>query len=641
MPVLLLLACFILIFFSLGIYYKPDNSRKEVLLISIVSFSVLIVFITELLSSLHRLNFFGILISWVVVGVINVFYLYLNKNRLFSFINNLKLDTGKKLKGLTKLQLTLMVGVALILILVFIQGIIYPPNNWDSMTYHLARITSWVSHQSVDHYATDITRQLYQPPFAEYVIMHVNLLSGGDYFSNAVQFFYFLFVVLAVVLIIENLGLGREYKIAGILLTCTIPEVILQASSTQNDVVISLFVISALYFIIQASKSCNLKYFLFFGFSIGLSVFTKGTGYLYLAPIILFAFVSVGKSFIKTFNYRYLWFSLVAGLCFLSINAGHYNRNYKLWGNILGLDEQESKEYSNQRMNAGFFLSNCIKNAGLHLCLMYVGDVAKTSDSVIYKIHRVAGIDINDPAVNYRNNKFSTKSPVTNEDTAPNMLHFLFSGVAFMMLVIQGIFSKGKRLNQHVIWLIVIILLQVSFFCLYLKWQPWHSRLHIPFFLLSVPLICYALNNFRLFKKIFYGIAPLFFVYALLVVLHNSLRPYTSIINQPRYQKYFVNKPESYQEYNAVYESIKDANYNNIGINLGIDDWQYPLFKDCFSRPMNPIYFNVTNLSNKLYVNPVKLDCIVSTIINKPYVDFNGKRFYNQSKKNRIIYLYK
>ncbi|NVM64675.1 hypothetical protein FHW88_002964 [Mucilaginibacter sp. SG538B] len=641
MPVLLLFAGFILIFFSLGIYYKPGNSRKEILLISIILFSVLIVFITELLSSLHRLNFLGILISWGLFGVINAVYLYLNKNRLFSFINNIKLDTGKKLKTLTKLQLTLMAGIALMLILIFIQGIIYPPNNWDSMTYHLARITSWVSHQSVDHYATDITRQLYQPPFAEYVIMHINLLSGGDYLSNAVQFFYFLFVVLAIVLIIEKLGLGREYKIAGILLTCTVPEVILQASSTQNDVVISLFVISALYFAIEAAKTCKLKHFIFFGFSIGLSVFTKGTGYLYLTPIILFAIITVVISFSKTFKYNYLWFSLVAVMCFLSVNAGHYSRNYKLWGNILGLDKQESKEYSNQKMNAGFFLSNCIKNAGLHLCLMYVGDVAQVSDSVIYKFHRIVGIDINDPAVNYRNNKFSTKSPVTNEDTAPNMLHFIFSFAAFMMLVIQGVFSKGKKMNQYVIWLMVIIMLQVSLFCLYLKWQPWHSRLHIPFFLLSIPLICSALNNFRLFKKLFNGIVPLFLVYALLVVLHNSLRPYTNIINQPRYQQYFVNKPESYKEYNGVYQSIKDSNYSNIGINLGIDDWQYPLFKDCFSRPINPIYVNVANVSNKLYVTPEKLDCIVSTIINKPYMDFNGRRFYNQSVKNKIIFLYK
>lgn len=641
MPVLLLFACFILIFFSLGIYYKPDNGRKEILLISMILFSVVIVFITELLSSLHQLNLSGIVISWSVFGGINAAYLYLNKSRWFGFVNDLVGDAGKTVRALTKVQLTLIAVIAIILTLVFIQGILYPPNNWDSMTYHLARITSWVSHQSVDHYATDITRQLYQPPFAEYVVMHVNVLTGGDYLSNSVQFFYFLFVVLAIVLIIEKLGLNLEYKIAGILLTCTIPEVILQASSTQNDVVISLFVISAFYFAMQAAKSCKLKYFIFFGFSIGLSVFTKGTGYLYLTPIILFAFVTVVTSFSKTFNYKYLSFSLIAVVAFLSINAGHYSRNYKLWGNVLGLDKQESKEYSNQKMNAGFFLSNCIKNAGLHLCLMYVGDVARASDSVIYKFHRVAGIDINDPAVNYRHNKFSTKSPVTNEDTAPNMLHFMFTITAFVMLMAYGFSRKGKKMDQHVIWLIVIILLQVSLFCLYLKWQPWHSRLHIPFFLLSIPLICYALNLFRTFKKVFYVTVPVFLVYVLLVVLHNSLRPYTSVINTPRYQKYFVNKPEAYQEYNAVYETIKKSNYSDIGISLGIDDWQYPLFKDCFSRPMNPTYIRATNLSNKLFITPSKLDCIVTTVINKPYIDFNGKRFYNQSEKNKIIYLYK
>lgn len=636
MPVIILVVCFLLSFFSTGIFFSSLKNKKELLLINTIIFSVAVVIITELLSYSNKLDFLSLLTSWLVYGIINLLYLYTKKDRLGPFIESL-IDVKKTFARLNKIQLALAGCILCILLLIFIQGVVYPPNNFDSMTYHLSRILSWISQRSVHYYPTDITRQLYQPPFAEYLIMHVNLLTGTDYFANSVQFFYLLFTVITIILFIEKLGLGQEYKIAGILLICTIPEVILEASSTQNDIIVSFFVIAAFYFTVKIIEECKIIYFILLGLSIALAVLTKGIAYIYLAPIVLLAVVGTIINFGRTLKYNYLWFSLTAVALFVLTNAGYYSRNYNLSGNFLGVDRQESKEYSNQKMNVGYLLSTCIKNAGLHLCFMYTDAVSNVSEKAINGIHELIKVNVNDRAVTYRHNIFSTKSNTTNEDCAPNMLHFIITLAAFIVLAVKMRQQKSRYVN----WIAAIITIQIILFCSYLKWQPWHSRLHIPFFLLSVPLVCYVMSISLSFKKAFYILSPLILIYAFLVVFHNHLRPYTSSIKSTRNNKYFMGKPEAYKEYNDISSEIKQLNCKNVGLKIGIDDWVYPLFRDFYRQPVNPVYIQPDNLSNKLSATRVNVDCIVTTLIKKPYIDFNGRRFYNQFKNNKILYFYK
>jgi predicted membrane metal-binding protein len=252
-------------------------------------------------------------------------------------------------------------------------------------------------------------------------------------------------------------------------------------------------------------------------------------------------------------------------------------------------------------------------------------------------MHTAAGLDINAPGINYRDIKFTTKNATTSEDSAANMIHFVLIALSAVILL----FYTLKNRQPLVIALLFIVTLQMLLFCLYLKWQPWHSRLHLTFFLMWIPLLCYTFSISKTMLKVFYVATPFLFAYAILIVLHNTNRPYTNRIAQSRYQKYFINRPAAYDEYEAISAQIKQANYTNIGLSLGIDDWEYPLFQDCFSREMTPIYIQIDNLSKRLPQSAVIPECIISTNINNPFIDLMGKRFYNQDTKNTIIHLYK
>jgi hypothetical protein len=643
MAIIILLISFLLLFCNIWILLGYKINMKETLLCSVLIFSCVLLFITEMTSLFHQLNFQFILISWVAFSILNIFYLFLKKDNLLNLKILLQEKTKRSFIQLNKYEKILFFTIISILFLMFIQGIIYPPNNWDSMTYHLARIPNWISHQSVNHYPTHILRQLYQPPFSEFIILHFNILNGHDYFSNSVQFFYLCFSMVIVVLIIEQFGLKYQYKLVALILTVTIPEVILQASSTQNDIVVSFFILSSVYFGANAiKKSWFLNYF-FFGISIGLCILTKGTAYLYLIPIILIFAVVLLIQVYKTKKYTSIKYSIIAAVLCISINSIHYFRNYKLAQNILGVDKNESKMYSNEKMNTALFLSNIIKNAGLHTGSFPINHI---SDDAIRKLHSIIGVDIDDATINFNNINYSSPPEIPNqEDTASNLLHFFLIITSITLISINML--KSKMIFNIVPIYLVMILLQIILFCLYLKWQPWHTRLHTPLFMLSIPLICSTLSLNIKYITYFYRIVPFILFSAFLIVAINYSRPYFSnkytsniSLKDERYKKYFANRLELYQEYNNTVKNIHYLNYKRIGLILSTDDWEYPLFSMFYGEKKEPIHINVSNISKKLSVNTDNIDCIISTTTNDSIITYNSKRFFNLNKKNKFIWIY-
>jgi hypothetical protein len=110
-----------------------------------------------------------------------------------------------------------------------------------------------------------------------------------------------------------------------------------------------------------------------------------------------------------------------------------------------------------------------------------------------------------------------------------------------------------------------------------------------------------------------------------------------------RFEKRFsaIIVPATYPEYKQIDEAIRASGYKNIGLIIGYNDWEYPLFADCYRRELNPVHIMVNNYTKNIKDVYANVDCIVSTNTNKPYIDYLGTRFYNQSTANKVIYIYK
>ena len=89
-------------------------------------------------------------------------------------------------------------------------ALVAPPNNWDSMTYHMSRVEHWRVNNSVAHYPTNIEWQLYLNPWAEFAILQFQTLGfGSDRLANLVQWFAFVGSMVGVSLLVRILGGAR------------------------------------------------------------------------------------------------------------------------------------------------------------------------------------------------------------------------------------------------------------------------------------------------------------------------------------------------------------------------------------------------------------------------------------------------
>jgi 4-amino-4-deoxy-L-arabinose transferase-like glycosyltransferase len=641
MAIIILLVCFCAVFLTTGVLLSPSTGKKEVLICTVLIFSTLIAFITGLLSAFNQLDYTFIFTAWGLIALLNMVYLYAKKTSVIAFISSIKQRVIIAYTGISRFERFLLYGAFVLIALIFLQGIVYPPNNWDSMVYHLARVTSWVGNKSTAYYPTPVLYQLYQPPFAEYAILHFNILSGSDIFSNSVQFLFFLFSLVVTVAFIKNLGLSRPYQIMGIILAATIPEVVLQASSTQNDVVVCFFILAAYYFIFRIiKKEFALKNFFFLGLATGLAFFTKATAYIYLAPALPILSIYILITVFKTKKLRLLWYCIIAVVVTGSINAVHYYRNYQLSNDILGARKSDLNSFSNEKISPMLLLSSIEKNAGLQIGVLGSVKPAEFANKVIYKLNRIEGVNINDAANNFAGAIYGVPVGKANhEDYAANLFHFILIIAAF---ILTGIYAIKNKQSVLIKLLLLAVFLQVMLFCGYLKWQPWGTRLQVTIFMMAVGIVCYAASINTLFKKILNPVMVVSLLYALLLVARNATRPFLSAeIKDNRYEKYFENRPYLYNEYQQTLANIHRLNYKSIGLVMGANDWEYPLFAGCFSEKLEPVYVNVKNNSGAIRNEITAVDCIVTTTLNQPFIDYKGKRFYNQDSKNSYLHFYR
>lgn len=158
--------------------FQKSNGIRESIIKSYVFLLFLITASTEIASQFDALNFQIISLFWIVVISISLFILIIvlkfnhDKIKLRESLNTIA-DIGA-------LERILLVLIFFILATTLLIALVAPPNTWDSMTYHLARVANWIQLESVHFYPTSIDGQNYQMPLAEFAILQLQLLSNSD-----------------------------------------------------------------------------------------------------------------------------------------------------------------------------------------------------------------------------------------------------------------------------------------------------------------------------------------------------------------------------------------------------------------------------------------------------------------------------
>jgi len=536
-----------------------------------ICWGVLLTGITEMLSMVKSLSLCWLLLFWGLATLISALtYCFTSQQEVSKARSSIWLF----FTSMPVFPRCLLVGVVLIVILTGLTASIAAPNNWDSMTYHMSRVMHWIQNQGVGHYPTHILRQLHSNPWSEFAMTHFQILNGGDYLANFIQWFSMVGCILGVTLIAERFGSNLRGQIYAAAVVATLPMGILQASSTQNDYVTSFWLVCFVYYCIMFMRKPNLCYSLGVGASLGLAILTKGTTYIYAFPFLVWLCLSMVRG-LRCQIYKPV---LIIAILVLFINFGHFLRNIDVYGGPLGSDvKSPTKGYTltNDVFTISSIVSNILRNAGLHM-----GTPIKLCNAAIEKgigsAHSVFGVDLNDSHTTWTGTKFHINTLSAHEDSAGNPIHLVLILLAIFIIIFFWKNRKEPYLKGYIIALVVAFLI----FCMSLKWQPWHSRLHLPLFVLWSPVIAVIMST-AINKWIANVIMMTLVITSFHWVLKNESRPLAgrnSILNTSRIDQYFNNRPGIKESYYDCALAVSSQQCNNIGLQLGGDHWEYPLW---------------------------------------------------------------
>ncbi len=392
--------------------------------------------ITEFLSLFDLLTVQAVFASWCgLIGLLGILFLRKLKDGNWKFTRVRSIFNLAGLKDLSLLEKFIILSILSILILTFLIAIYSPPNNFDSMTYHMARVVHWIQQKSVSFYPTSIPRQNHSMPLVEYLILHLQLLSKSDQYANLVQWAGFVILILLGSEFTRLFQVSRKGQLLAALFAATIPMAILQSSSTQNDLIVSVFCVSFAYYLSRILQSPTRDETVFGGLALGLALLTKGTAYIFCASIgLVYGSVSLIRQTqeirIKLIKSYFLMIMLA-----LILNVGFYQRNFNLYGNPLST---ETERITVDNLTLGGLYSNLVRNYSAHLAV----PIPALNEKLSSEVSTLLGDLADHPAYTFSGTQFKIHFLI-NDDHSGNPIHLLL--ISLLILLILA--NRKKRIR--------------------------------------------------------------------------------------------------------------------------------------------------------------------------------------------------
>ena len=580
MYLLLILLAFILL--TISFFGSEINSDKHAFLfglrLSLMKAFVGIAFFSyltcEILSLFNVFSFNYVLFSWVLI---NGLIIYLNKEKIKLNVFNI---FSQKIT-IPKEERNILYFIFLLIILPLLYlSIFIPPNNWDSMAYHLPRVEHWIQNKNIYPYPTNIVRQVLTSPLSEYIIANFQILSNTDAFSNLVQFASFIFILFSGTLIFSLLKIGMKGQLFLLLALISIPMMLFQATTTQTDLLATFFFLSFILFALLLIQSVhNLKSnFIFLALSLTLGILTKYHIAIFAAPIVIYLLFDI----LKKKNYKNTIFAILFSVLTIAvILAPLFARNIYFFGSITGKDLfDENATIVNNTISIQNMLSNNFKHI-VDFISIPINGYNNLLFSLNHSLHKLIGVSENMPGNNWAGEPFTVNNHL-NEDTAGSIIH--------AALIIFSIFLVFKsKQSTKILLLFAYCFIAFSLYGLLFRYTPFDIRLLLPVLLLLIIISTYIIYTSITSKFIINGMMFLFLIISIFPVYFNRAKP---IIGNPFYlRRVLTNSPKGDLD-KASLALLPSLNKEGILKNYIFVDSTYTL-KKALSKEQRKILFKL------------------------------------------------
>lgn len=585
-------------------YFKcKTKETAEALAETILMFELLLLGMNNLLSAFHALNRYTVFFSWLLIFFVTM-VLY-GKNREPKGTEKEKTDFKGRQdaeEAWSRPIRIIMLGILLILSAVLLVGAIFTvPYNYDSMSYHLARVGYWMDHQSVSHYICNIDRQIYSPVLAEYNLLHIMLLGGNDTFVNFLQYGSMFAAAYFIYQSARRLGTNRTFSLFGAFVFMMMPLTISQSITTQNDLFVTVFFAIFIYKLIEVIQwdriildRRQVAAVVMLGLTVAFSYLAKTSvcaSMLFFMPWLLIARLKKKDKPVKLL----LSVCIAGGGIVLPVSET-WIRTYLSSGSLM--TATASGDIMVATKNVSYIVVNILKN----FSLLITQNFCRGLNGFVYRIAigagRLLGVEVNNEAIAFHGFDFlhhmNMGEDMYSHDKTPSAFaaYLAVLGGVLLVVLLVRLVVKRKKLDKKTKCRFYLSLgfalsawLSFGFIMALLRWQPWGTRLMYPALAITVVMSANLLWLFLGNLKKGLQVAVLLLLIGLCTLLavpsvtHNMSQAVGFLKNgcEDRLSYYFVynQRRESYEELlaHAKEEGVKD-----IGLIISGDGYDYPLW---------------------------------------------------------------
>ncbi|MCI1273824.1 MAG: hypothetical protein LKG27_05265 [Clostridiaceae bacterium] len=403
---------------------------------------------------------------------------------------------------------------------------IMPIVNPDAAAYHVLRSVFWIQNKNLNHFLIADSRNLCLPINSEILYAWVIMLCKKEIFLGYFSFIGYVISIISTYKILDFMKYSMRKKLWVIFILSSFASVIVQASGTETDIIITGLVSSSLLMFWYAIKNDKLIPLFMSALSYALAIGTK-TPSLFAIPAISIAMIIISTHYRKKNFYKPLLLFLGFGIVnFLIFSSYNYILNFIDYGNIAGSNYFLVPHKNFDGIKA--IPANFIKYIFLYFDFTGFKWGTYSSNFLLgFRDSIISSLNLFAPT----NGLYSTSNQVNQSLLEPLMglgvLGILVFLPCWILSIIKPIFKHDKR-TLILGFFGLMLILNIFIMSYAIQFMTFSVRFLMFFSILSAPILTYSYKK-RGVGKVFVILFAIF--YMTLVSSHLWSRNISKIIN--------------------------------------------------------------------------------------------------------------
>ena len=360
--------------------------------------------------------------------------------------------TARVARSASPASLAWATALGVLLALPLAGALLYPPTVWDSLAYHVPAALQYVQNQTVATFPTYYAPMIDTYPGALYLLGQVYAM-GGQGALNLIQWFALVVVAGGVYATSRELGASQKGAQLATILAVASPTVILQASTSQHDLLVAAWVVVAAYLAVRLTNGTSAPVLVAVGLgaTLGVGFVTKPTFLVVAAPVALWALWRTvrggsgdGDDDVASRRPPVRRLAVVTLTVALAIGSPLLSQNLARSGSILGTGAVGNSGLMVSDTSAGALWANLTRNlstafatpsAGVnHLIESAAASVGGLFGSSVYGATNVAGKDVT----------FGLTTLATSPESTPAPLLAILGLAALIYLLVHRVLGRRR-----------------------------------------------------------------------------------------------------------------------------------------------------------------------------------------------------